>query len=149
MTRLTSRRSSPTTFESSQALSAALEQIGPDYRIDLEGVREESWPVALAENLVVNYERNSSMIDLRYRSLDPVAAKEIVTAILDAYLKFVNTTTKEGADKDVVKLLADRDEIAKQIQATSQDLFTYRENYGNIITTDSDSTISEHNESSN
>jgi succinoglycan biosynthesis transport protein ExoP len=122
-------------------LSAALEQIGPDYRIDLEGVREESWPVALAENLVVNYERNSSMIDLRYRSLDPVAAKEIVTAILDAYLKFVNTTTKEGADKDVVKLLADRDEIAKQIQATSQDLFTYRENYGNIITTDSDSTI--------
>ncbi|MDA0283076.1 MAG: Wzz/FepE/Etk N-terminal domain-containing protein, partial [Planctomycetota bacterium] len=119
-------------------LAAALERIGPDHRVDLEGVREQSWPDALAENLVVNYERNSSMIDLRYRSLDPIAAKQIVTAILDAYLEFVNTTTKEGADKDLARLMADRDEYATAIQKNKQLLFTLRENYGNIISTDSD-----------
>ena len=122
-------------------LSAALEQIGPDYRVDLEGVSEQNWPEALARNLVVNFERNSSMIDLRYRSLDPVAAKEIVTAILDAYLVFVNKTTKEGADKDLAKLLADRDKIATEIQRNSQDLFRLREDYGNIISTDSNSSV--------
>ena len=122
-------------------LSAALQQIGPNYRVDLVGVREQNWPDALAENLVVNYERNSSMIDLRYRSLDPVAAKEIVTAIVDAYLVFVNKTAKEGADKDLAKLLADRDDYAKQIQSNSQTLFRLREDYGNIITTDAKSSV--------
>jgi succinoglycan biosynthesis transport protein ExoP len=123
-------------------LSAALEQIAPEYRrVDLEGVSEQNWPDALAHNLVVNYERNSSMIDLRYRSRDPDAAKEIVTAILDAYLVFVDTTTKEGSDRDLAKLLTERDMNAQQIRENSQKLFSLREDYGNIITTDSNTSV--------
>ncbi|MGZ0167897.1 MAG: Wzz/FepE/Etk N-terminal domain-containing protein, partial [Planctomycetales bacterium] len=128
-------------ISSPEVLSAALQQIGPDYRVDLEGVSEQNWPEALAQNLVVNYERNSSMIDLRYRSLDPIAAKEIVTAILDSYLLFVDRITKEGADKDLTKLLADREKIATQIQTNSQELFRLQELSGNIISTDSNSSV--------
>jgi polysaccharide biosynthesis transport protein len=119
-------------IQSQVVLREALRNLPADFRVDLKGLPEQLWPSQLRKNLNVNYERLTSLIDIRYRSLDPLAAKEVVSAIQAAYLKFVNVTTSEGANEDLEKLMASRDSYEQQLNLKMSELAALQNQLGEI-----------------
>ena len=62
-------------------ISNALKNLGPDHLGDLENIPEDDWPDAVRRNLRVIAERTTSIINVRYRSLDPDTSAAMVNAI--------------------------------------------------------------------
>jgi uncharacterized protein involved in exopolysaccharide biosynthesis len=85
-------------FESAVVLEEALErirQLPPQLQIDFASLPREKWSAALAKNLSARGVRNTEIIDVRYLSQSPEAARGVVDAVVQAYLEFMEKHHKD------------------------------------------------------
>lgn len=121
---------------SHEVLNKASAKLHADYRIDLKGVRKEYWADAIQKNLRVSYERTTNLIDIRYRSLSPQAAAEIVNSIITEYQAFVNENNTDTV-MVTLKTLTDRSkELEGELRSLEQKLRELRQSQGEIMVDD-------------
>ena len=124
---------------SQTVLSDALQNLPPEYRVDFGKAREQNWPDIVRSNLRISYDKNSTLIDLRYRSLDPVASKEMLNAIVAAYQRCGDRTSNDQRAKDLAILRSERDVFQQRILARRQELARLWEQQGVIALSGGDS----------
>ena len=81
-----------------------LRQKYPSAVDDFTGVPVEKWPDILRSNLVARTVRRTNIIELVYNSRDPSAAESVISAVVEAYLAFIDQNHK-SLSAEIVKIL--------------------------------------------
>jgi uncharacterized protein involved in exopolysaccharide biosynthesis len=103
-------------------LKGALGRIPADHRVDLKDLPEDKQVDAVRRNLTVRTIRNTSILELRYRSKDPEAAVAVLSAVIDAYMDFLDRT-HQSTDADVLRTLTkERANIEEQLRDKEEEL---------------------------
>ena len=89
------RQNSMPTFEnllrSAAVIDGALKNLTPADRVDLLGVPADRQVARLQANLTVATIRSTSILEVSYNSKDPQVAMNVVQAIVQSYLDFMDT----------------------------------------------------------
>ena len=92
------RQNTMPTFEkiivSAKVLEGALQKLSPADRIDFDNLPSESWVGALQKNLSSKVVRSTSILEVSYCSKDPQVAANIVSAVVQSYLDFMDRIHK-------------------------------------------------------
>ena len=99
----------------SKVLERAIDRIEPQYRVDFRGVPQQKWVDVLKKNLSASVERRTNMLVVGYRSKDPQSAKAVVTAVIEAYVSYINETHSGDADSLKTILQENRGKVRERI----------------------------------
>lgn len=85
-------KTSENVIRSPKLIEAALKQLSDADHIDLAGVPRDRWVEVLQDNLKTQGIPATNVLEIRYDSKDPVTAVNMVNALVDAYLAFLEQT---------------------------------------------------------
>lgn len=106
----------------SKVLQRAIARLEKKYRIDFHGVPQRKWVEVLKGNLSASVERRTNMLVVSYRSKDPEAAVAVVSAVIGAYVDYINETHR-GAAGDLKQILSVKmDEYEQKLAAKETEL---------------------------
>jgi len=133
----TEQHSLMTTFEnvvrSPKVIEGALERLRrAEDRIDLAGARREHWARILQANLSTSTIPTTNILQVSYRSKDPVVAVTVVNAVVDSYLDFLDKTHKGTAGEISRVLTQERVQLAAQLQQRQQELIEAKAIFGDL-----------------
>lgn len=130
------RRNTMPTFEnmirSAKVLERALENLGPDDRIDLNGVPKERWPEALQKGLSARSIRGTSILEVTYTSRDPHVAVRVVDAVVQSYIDFMREMHQGTTAELVEQLTKQRTEVGKSLREVQERLVEARRQLNDI-----------------
>ncbi len=131
-----SRQSNMPTFEnmlrSTKVLEGALKNLNSDDRVDLAGMPQELTVSGLSNNLFAKTIRNTSIIEVEYRSKSPQAAKNVVEAIIQSYLDFMDQMRKGTAGEISRVLTQERGKLAEKLNTKQEELLIARKNFADM-----------------
>jgi polysaccharide biosynthesis transport protein len=134
------QRSLMKTFESvarsPKVLEAALAKLSPQDRIDLNGVPKQAAVAVLKANFSTDVIPTTNILEFRYRSKDPVVAVNVLNAIIDAYIEFLDNTHKGTAAEISRVLIKERTELTQQLQQKQDELVRARAVFGDLNSTE-------------
>jgi capsular exopolysaccharide synthesis family protein len=118
------------TFESmvrsAKVLEGALQRLAPRDRIDFDKIPAERWLTALQGRLVARAVRATSILEISYHSQDPQVAANVVRAVVDSYIDFMDRIHK-GATGQLSRMLAkERGQMADQLARKQEELLAAR-----------------------
>lgn len=119
---------------SPKVLDNALAKLSPEDRIDLGKASKEFWGMILQKKVNVSVTQDTNILDIKYESKDPQVAVNVVNAITDAFLDFIDETKKGTAAEYSRVLTNERKEIAKQLDAKQKELIAARRKFGEFGT---------------
>lgn len=130
------QRSMMKTFEnvirSPKVLEGALKSLRPEDRIDLEGIPKERWVASLREKVSSKAIRSTNILDVNYSSKDPRVAVNVVNAIVQSYLDFLDKTHKGAAGQISRVLTQERVELAEKLRRKQDELLAARRRFGDM-----------------
>ena len=88
-------------FSSAAVLDGAIERLlamPAAARIDLVDAPRDRWRDTLRDNLSAGAHRRTNIIELSYRSKSPDAAQAVVSAVVESYLHFMETSHKDVSE---------------------------------------------------
>lgn len=119
----------------------AIEQLAPEYRIDLLDLEPHAWVESLSSRLSASTVRKTNFIKVGYESLHPEAAAAVVRSVIDAYLTFVEETHR-GTAADVLDVLTtERDQLEGDLAIKQRQLRDSREEIGHLALPDKDNVV--------
>ncbi len=130
------RRNTMPTFEnmirSAKVLEGAIERLGPDDFIDLAAVPQGGWVGRLQKNLYARTVRSTSILEIGYKSQDPRAAANVVRAVVESYLDFMDQIHK-GTTGEIRKILVQqRGDLADKLAAKQEELLAARRHFADM-----------------
>lgn len=130
------RRNTMPTFEnvirSAKVLQGALEKLSESDRVDLVRLPRERWVDALQSNIRSKAVRATNILEVSYRSRDPQVAANVVRAIVDSYLEFMDKIHK-GTASEVARVLAQqRTEVAGKLAQKQEELLEVRRRFADM-----------------
>jgi succinoglycan biosynthesis transport protein ExoP len=130
------RRNTMPTFEnvvkSAKVLEGALGKLGESDRVDLAGVPSQRWIDVLQSNIRAKAVRSTNILEIGYRSRDPQVAANVVRAIVDSYLDFMDKIHK-GTTGDVARVLArERGDVAGKLARKQEELLEARRRFSDM-----------------
>ncbi len=130
------RQNTMPTFEkmlsSAKVLEGALKVLAPADRVDLADKPPERWIAALQDNLTAKAIRSTSILDVSYRSKDPRAAVNVVRAIVQSYLSFMDRMHKGTAGEMSRMLTKEREEQAEKLSQKQAELLECRRHFADM-----------------
>ncbi len=130
------RRNTMPTFEnmirSAKVLERALENLGPDDRIDLKGVPKERWVETLQKGLSARSIRATSILEVAYSSRDPQVAVRVVNAVVQSYVDFMRDMHQGTTAEVMGQLTKQRTEVGKSLRAVQEKLVETRRQLNDI-----------------
>ncbi len=105
-----------------------LEKLPPELRVDFTSQPREKWIDVLRTNTSAKSVRRTNMIEIRYRSRSPQAAKAVVRAIVDSYLSFMEKNHKDVSVQIVSLLSEERKEIERRMVERENQLLAAKAN---------------------
>ncbi len=131
-----SRQNNMPTFEnmlrSAKVLEGALKNLNSDDRVDLVGLPQELTVGGLRANLFAKTIRNTSIIEVEYRSKNPQAAKNVVEAVIQSYLEFMDQMRKGTAGEISRVLTQERGKLADKLNTKQEELLNARKNFADM-----------------
>ena len=130
------RQNTMPTFEnmirSAKVLEGALKNLAPGDRIDLAGVPKEGWIGRLQKNLDAKAIRSTSILQVEYRSKDPQVAVNVVRAVVQSYLDFMDQMHK-GTAGDISRMLThEREELSNKLAKKQEELLDCRRHFADM-----------------
>jgi len=130
------RQNTMPTFEnmirSAKVLEGAVRNLVPEDRIDLAGQPQENWIKVLQGNLVVKAIRSTSILNVGYRSKDSRVAANVVRAVVQSYLDFMDRMHKGTAGEISRMLTHERNELAEKLSRKQQELLEARRQFADM-----------------
>ncbi|HBO43562.1 MAG TPA: hypothetical protein DD670_06455, partial [Planctomycetaceae bacterium] len=115
-----------------KVLEGALNHLGPEDRIDLEGIESDKWIGTLQQNLVVRPVRGANFIEISYFSRDRRAAARVVNAVIASYREFLNQTHRGAAGEISEMLTTKMGQIEQSIAKTQTEVLELRGRVGDV-----------------
>jgi len=130
------RRNTMPTFEnmirSTKVLEGAVQRLGPDDFVDLAGVSQAGWASRLQKNLSAKTIRSTSILEITYSSRDPRVAVNVVRAVVQSYLDFMDQIHK-GTTGEIRKILVQqRGELADKLAVKQEELLVARRHFADM-----------------
>ena len=97
-------------FTSAVILNAAVDRLRvqrPAMLIDFASAPVEAWTGILRDNLIAKTVRLTNIIELSYRSKDPMAAEVVVSAVVQSYIEYIEKNHKNHS-VEIERILDDR-----------------------------------------
>jgi succinoglycan biosynthesis transport protein ExoP len=130
------RQNTMPTFEkiiiSAKVLEGALQRLGPADRVDFDNTPRDSWVGILQKNVASQVVRNTSIIEVSYRSKDPQVAANVVSAVVQSYLDFMDRIHKGTAGELSRILTQERNEVAGKLAQKQEELLVSRRNLADL-----------------
>ena len=121
-------------IRSPKVLNSALSKLSPADRIDLGNANKEFWGMTLQKKVTVSVAQDTNILDISYESKDPQVAVNVVNAITDAFLDFIDETRKGTAAEISRVLTNERKEVTKELETKQQELIAARHKFGEFGT---------------
>lgn len=119
-------------LKSAIVLEGAVKHLPPKHRIDFRTHPQDKWARVLAANLSTSSVRNTNIIDVSYRSKNPYTAAEVVRAVIQSYLEFIDRTHK-GTAADVIGVLTrEKAKLEAALEQKQHELLAARSASGQI-----------------
>jgi capsular exopolysaccharide synthesis family protein len=126
------RQNTMPTFEkiiiSAKVLEGALQHLGPADQVDFENIPRDSWVGILQKNVTAQVMRYTSIIEVSYCSKDPQVAANMVSAVVQSYLDFMDRIHKGTAGELSRILTKERNEVAEKLAQKQAELLASRRN---------------------
>jgi len=130
------RQNTMPTFEnmirSAKVLEGAVKLLAPEDRIDMPGSSMEGCVGALQGNMAAKTIRATSIIEISYCSKDPKVAANVVRAIVQSYLDFMDRMHKGTAGEISRVLTHERNELAEKLSRKQQELLEARRHFADM-----------------
>ncbi len=130
------RRNTMPTFEnmirSAKVLEGALEKLGKNDRVDLEGAPKERWIEILQNNIRSKTVRSTNILEVSYRSRDPQVAVNVVRAIVESYLNFMDKIHKGTTGEIAGILTRESRDTAEKLENKQEELVEARNRLGDM-----------------
>jgi len=130
------RRNTMPTFEnvirSAKVLQGALEKLSGSDRVDLAGVPRERWIDVLQGNIRSKAVRATNILEVSYCSRDPQVAANVVRAIVDSYLEFMDKIHKGTAGEVARVLTKERIDVAGKLAQKQEELLQVRRRFSDM-----------------
>jgi polysaccharide biosynthesis transport protein len=136
------RQNTMPTFEnlirSAAVVEGALKNLAPADCVDFAGVSQDSQIVRLQAGLSAKTVRSTNILEVTYESKDPQVAMNVVEAVVQSYLDFMDSMHKGTAGELSRMLTKERDEIEVKLSNKQNELLETRRRYSDMgIPTDS------------
>jgi len=119
----------------------AIEHLLPEHRIDFAESPPTDWADELASRLSARTTRKTNFIRVSYRSLSPEAATAVVSAVVQSYLAFVDSTHKGTASDVLDGLTHELTDVQRELVAKQQELQQFRQQIGSLTVRRDDAII--------
>ncbi len=130
------RRNTMPTFEnmirSAKVLEGALKKLAPADRIDFGNGSKEACVGILQANLTAKTIRSTSILELTYCSKKPEVAVNVVRAVVQSYLDFMDEMHKGTAGDISRNLTKERDEVAEKLAKKQEELLEARRHFADM-----------------
>jgi capsular exopolysaccharide synthesis family protein len=124
------------TFESlvtaAKVIEGALPYLQPEYCVDLAGAPQENWAAIIQRGLKAQAVKNTSIITISYRSRAPDAAVNILAAVVQAYMEFLDKTNKGTAAELIRVLTKEKADLLVKLAQKEQELLEVRAQIGDL-----------------
>ncbi len=118
---------------SNTVLERAIRTLPAKHRIDLKGVDKSKWSETLRAGLSVSSTRQTNIISLRYVSRSPETSAFVVTAVVNAYLKFMDEQHKSNSRDQMESLTREKDELEAQLVTKEDHLHRLKSDSGLLL----------------
>jgi polysaccharide biosynthesis transport protein len=130
------RQNTMPTFEkiivSAKVMEGALQRLGPADRIDFNNSTSDSWVGILQKNVSAQVMRYTSIIEVSYCSKDPRVAVNVVSAVVQSYLDFMDRIHRGTAGELSRILTQERNEVAEKLGQKQEELLAFRRNMADL-----------------
>ncbi|MCR4412027.1 MAG: polysaccharide biosynthesis tyrosine autokinase [Thermoguttaceae bacterium] len=130
------RRNTMPTFEnmfrSPKVVEGALKNLAEEDRIDLAGIPPNRWVQTLQDNLSARTVRNTNILEVGYRSRDARAAVNVLQAVVQSYLAFMDQVHKGTTGDLVAVMVRERSEVAEKLGRVQEALLEARRKCGDM-----------------
>jgi polysaccharide biosynthesis transport protein len=130
------RQNTMPTFEkiimSAKVLEGAVQHLGPGDLVDFDKIPRESWVGVLQKNVTASVMRYTSIIEVSYCSKDPKVAANIVGAVVQSYLDFMDRIHKGTAGELSRILTKERNDVAEKLAQKQEELLAARRNVADL-----------------
>lgn len=118
---------------SDKVIKGAIARMPPELRrIDLPDEARPKWVAIVKQHLDARAVHQTNIITVQYRSKDPEAAVQMVNALVESYLEFMERMHK-GTAADIVRVLTtEKDELRKQLAEKEEELRELNEELGSL-----------------
>jgi capsular exopolysaccharide synthesis family protein len=130
------RQNTMPTFEkmicSAKVLDGALNSLAPGDRIDLDGSTRESQISRLQGNLYAKAIRSTSILEVEYKSRDAQVAANVVRAVVQSYLDFMDRMHRGTAGEISRMLTHEREDLSEKLSHKQQELLACRRHFADM-----------------
>jgi polysaccharide biosynthesis transport protein len=130
------RQSTMPTFEnmlkSAKVLEGALKNLSPGDRIDFADAAQDRWVGRLQEAMTAKAIRSTTILEVGYRSKDPQVAVNVVRAIVQSYLTFMDSIHKGTAGEISRTLTAEREQVEEKLSRKQEELLDTRRRFADM-----------------
>lgn len=118
---------------SDKVIKGAIARMPPELRrIDLPDEARPKWVAIVKQHLDARAVHQTNIITVQYRSKDPEAAVQMVNALVESYLEFMERM-HQGTAADIVRVLTtEKDELRKQLAEKEEELRELNEELGSL-----------------
>ena len=113
-------------------LKGAIRRLPPESRIDFRGIPMERWIDTLAKGISTSDIHKTNIIEVSYRSKDPHVAAEVVNAVIESYLDFIDRTHR-GTSGEIIDILThEKKELEAKLVQKGAELISARQRFGDF-----------------
>ncbi|MEN6450742.1 MAG: polysaccharide biosynthesis tyrosine autokinase [Thermoguttaceae bacterium] len=113
-------------IRSAKVVEGAVCNLAQADRVDFVGVSQDHWVSRLQANLAAKAIRSTNVLEVSYRSKDPQVAVNVVQAVVQSYLDFMERMQRGTAGEIRRLLTKERQSQAEQLKRKQEELQTAR-----------------------
>ncbi|MDY0168391.1 MAG: polysaccharide biosynthesis tyrosine autokinase [Thermoguttaceae bacterium] len=119
-------------LRSAKVLEGALERLTPEDCIDFAGKPRSAWVSILQNGTSANAIRSTSIVEVSYQSRYPEGAVNVVRAIVQSYLAFMDEIHKGTTSQIVAVLTQERSQVADRFAQRQAELLETRRSFADL-----------------
>ena len=117
---------------SAKVVEGALKRLTPEDCADFAGKPKGAWASILRSGISANAVRATSIVEVGYRSKDPHGAVNVVHAVVQSYLDFMDEIHKGSTGQVVAVLTQERVQVAEQFNRRQAELIEARRSFADM-----------------
>jgi polysaccharide biosynthesis transport protein len=115
-------------LQSDRVLKEAIRALPTEHRVDFLDINGDRWLDRFRSRLSVSTLRQTNVISVTFRSVDPETAYIAVDALLDSYLSFMNTMHQDTTQELVQILSEEKVRTEQELRAKEKELLDLKRN---------------------
>ncbi len=119
-------------LRSAKVIEGALQKLTPEDCLDFAGRPKSAWVSILQSGISTNAVRSTSIVEVSYRSKDPQGAVNVVQAVVQSYLDFMDEIHKGSTGQIVAVLTQERAQVADRFAMRQAELLEARRSFADL-----------------